>query len=53
MKKEKRTSQLIVRVTESEREFLRKKAEEENRTISAIVKGALGERYREFGEKKK
>lgn len=50
MKKEKKTSQIIVRVTEKEKQFLLEKAEEEERTISAIVKGALKERYREYGE---
>ena len=53
MEKEKKSSQIIVRVTETEKEFLIHKAEEENRTISAIVNGALGEKYEEYREIRK
>lgn len=52
MEKEKKTSQIIVRVTEREKDFLTKKAEEEDRTLSAIVNGALKERYPEYKELK-
>lgn len=48
MDKKKKSSQIIVRVTEREKNFLLRKAEEEDRTISAIVKGALRERYPEY-----
>jgi hypothetical protein len=48
MKKEKKTAQLIMRITEAEKEFLLMKAEEENRTISAIVTIALREKYEEY-----
>lgn len=50
MEREKKTSQIIVRVTEKEKDFLTRKAEEEDRTISSIVKGALKERYKDFKE---
>ena len=53
MEKENKSSQIIVRMTEREKEFLKKKAEEENRTISAIVNGALGEKYEEYREIRK
>ena len=52
MYKERKTSQIIVRVTEREKNFLMERAEEEDRTLSSIVKGALRERYKEFGLKK-
>ena len=45
MKKEKKSTQIIIRLTEKEKEFLIHQAEEENRTISAIVKIALVEKY--------
>jgi hypothetical protein len=48
MKKEKKTAQLIMRITEAEKEFLIRKSEEENRTISAIVTIALREKYEEY-----
>ena len=50
MKKEKKTAQLIMRVTEKEKEFLIQKAEEENRTISAIVNIALSKQYKSYAE---
>lgn len=50
MKKEKKTAQLIMRITEAEKEFLLRKAEEENRTISAIVNIALREKYEQYKE---
>ena len=50
MEKEKKTSQIIVRMTEREKNFLEERAEEEDRTISSVVKGALREKYKEFGE---
>ena len=53
MEKENRTSQLILRVTEREKEFLKKKAEEEKKTISAVVGNALEEKYEEYGEVRK
>ena len=37
-----------MRITEAEKEFLLTKAEEENRTISAIVTIALREKYEEY-----
>lgn len=48
MKKETKNSQLIMRLTEKEKEFLLQKAAEENRSISAIVQIALGKRYKEY-----
>lgn len=48
MKTKKKTAQLIMRITEAEKEFLLMKAEEENRTISAIVTIALREKYEEY-----
>lgn len=50
MKKEKKSAQLIMRLTEKEKEFLIQKAEEENRTISAIVKMALSRQYENYAE---
>jgi hypothetical protein len=37
-----------MRITEAEKEFLIRKSEEENRTISAIVTIALREKYEEY-----
>jgi hypothetical protein len=48
MKTKKKTAQLIMRITEAEKEFLIQKSEEENRTISAIVTIALREKYEEY-----
>ena len=48
MKTKKKTAQLIMRITEAEKEFLIRKSEEENRTISAIVTIALREKYEEY-----
>ena len=48
MKTKKKTAQLIMRITEAEKEFLLQKSEEENRTISAIVTIALREKYEEY-----
>lgn len=48
MKSERKTSQIIVRMTEKEKNFLMERAEEEDRALSAVVKGALRERYPEF-----
>lgn len=39
-----------MRITEVEKEFLLRKAEEENRTISAIVNIALREKYEQYKE---
>ena len=50
MNVQKKTAQLIMRITEAEKEFLIRKSEEENRTISAIVKMALSKQYGEFAE---
>lgn len=50
MEKEKRIEQIIVKLTKSEKRFLTEKAEEEDRTISVIVKSALRSRYPEFGK---
>ena len=50
MKKEKKSAQIIIRLTEKEKDFLIHQAEEENRTISTIVKVALGEKYKEYEE---
>lgn len=48
MKREKKTSQIIVRMTEKEKNFLLRKAEEEERTLSAIVNGALRKKYPKY-----
>ena len=48
MKTKKKTAQLIMRITEAEKEFLLRKSEEENRTISTIVTIALREKYEEY-----
>ena len=53
MQKEMKNTQLIMRLTESEKEFLLQKAEEENRTLAAIVKIALMEKYAEYQKIKK
>ena len=53
MKTKKKTAQLIMRITEAEKEFLIQKSEEENRTISAIVTIALREKYEEYQKIKK
>ena len=50
MNVQKKTAQLIMRITEVEKEFLIRKAEEENRTISAIVNIALREKYEQYKE---
>ena len=48
MRKEMKNAQLIMRLTEAEKEFLLQKAEEENRTLAAIVKIALMEKYADY-----
>ena len=48
MEREKKTSQIIVRVTEKEKDFLIRKAEEEDRTISSVIHRTLEEKYPEY-----
>ena len=48
-----KNAQLIMRLTEKAKEFLLQKAEEENRTLAAIVKIALMEKYAEYQKIKK
>ena len=50
MKKEKKSAQLIVKLTEREKAFLVEKAEEEGSNISDIVNAALEEKYKEYKE---
>ena len=45
MKKDIKTSQIIIRTSDAQKEFLQQQADAENRTITAIINIALSEKY--------
>ena len=48
MKKNVKTTQILLRATDAQKEFLQKQADEEDRTITAIINIALCEKYPEY-----
>ena len=46
----KKSSQIIFRTTEAQKDFLLKQSEKEDRTITTIVNLALGEKYPKYKE---
>ena len=45
-----KTNQIIIKVTEEQKDFLLKQAKQQDRTITAIVNIALGSSYPEYKE---
>ena len=43
-------SQIIIRTTDEQREFLLKQADKEDRTLTTIINIALGEKYPKYKE---
>ena len=48
MKKDIKTSQIIIRTSDAQKEFLQQQADAENRTITAIINIALSEKYPKY-----
>jgi hypothetical protein len=48
MKQDNKNNQITMRTTAEQKEFLQKQAQEENRTITAIINIALSEKYPKY-----